>query len=48
MDTFRAQLLLQFYSDSFETSLVYWLWSEDMHAVRYVILRLFFDTFFAS
>ena len=30
--TLRAQLL-QFYTDSFETSLVFWSWSEDMHMV---------------
>ena len=28
-----AKLLLQFYADSFETSLVFWSWSEDMHVV---------------
>ena len=27
------QLLLQIYTDSFETSLVFWSWSEDMHVV---------------
>ena len=31
--TLWAQLLLQFYADSFETSLVFWPWSEDMHVV---------------
>ena len=31
--TLLAQLLLQFYTDSFETSLVLWSWSEDMHVV---------------
>ena len=28
-----AHLLLQFYIDSFETSQVFWTWSEDMHVV---------------
>ena len=28
-----VQLLLQFYTDPFETSLVLWSWSEDMHVV---------------
>ena len=32
-DTLWAQHLLQFYTDSFETSLVFWLLSEDMHVV---------------
>ena len=31
--TLWAQLLLQFYTDPFETSLVLWSWSEDMHVV---------------
>ena len=31
--TLWAQLLLKFYTDSFETSLVFWSWSEDMHVV---------------
>ena len=31
--TLRAQLLLQFYTNSFETSLVFWSWSEDIHVV---------------
>ena len=30
-----AQLLLQFYDDSFETSQVFWSWSKDMHVNRY-------------
>ena len=25
--------ILQFYTDSFETSLVFWSWPEDMHVV---------------
>ena len=32
-DTLLAQLL-QFYTDSFETLLVFWSWSEDMHVVK--------------
>ena len=32
--TLWAQLLLEFSTDSFETSLVFWSWSEDMHVVR--------------
>ena len=32
-DTVWAQLLLHFYTNSFETSLVFWSWSEDMHVV---------------
>ena len=50
MLTLWAQLLLQFYYDSFETSLVFWSWSEDtMYACGLnIILRLFFVTFFAS
>ena len=40
-DTLWARLLLQFYTDSFETSLVFWLWSENMHVVWDIILRLF-------
>ena len=32
--TLWAQLLLQFYTDSFETSLVFWSWSVAMHVVR--------------
>ena len=32
-DIFTIKLLLQFYADSFETSQVYWSWSEDMHVV---------------
>ena len=31
--TLCAQLLLQFYIDSFETSQVFWPWSKDMHVV---------------
>ena len=31
--TLCAQLLLQFYIDSFETSQVFCTWSEDMHVV---------------
>ena len=31
--TLCAHLLLQFYIDSFETSQVFWTWSEDMHVV---------------
>ena len=31
--TLCAQLLLQFYIDSFETSQVFYTWSEDMHVV---------------
>ena len=31
--TLWMQLLLQFCTDSFETSLVFWSWSEDMHMV---------------
>ena len=34
VDTLWAQLLLQFYTDSFETSLVLWSWSEDMQVVK--------------
>ena len=30
-DTLSAQLLLQFYTDSLETSLVIWSWSENTH-----------------
>ena len=33
-DTLWAQLLLHFYSNSFETLLVFWSWSEDMHVVK--------------
>ena len=33
MGTLCAQLLLQFYADSFETSQVFWSWSEDVHVV---------------
>ena len=33
-DTLWAQLLLQFYTDALETSLVFWSWSEDMHVVK--------------
>ena len=33
MGTLCAHLLLQFYIDSFETSQVFWTWSEDMHVV---------------
>ena len=29
--TMCAQLLLQFYANYFETSLVFWQWSEDVH-----------------
>ena len=36
-----GQLLLQFYTDYFETSLVLWSWSEDLH----VVLRLLFFFF---
>ena len=32
-DTLWAQLLLQFFTDSFETSLVFWSWAEAMHVV---------------
>ena len=32
-DTLKAQLSLQFYTDSFETSLGFWSWSEDMQLV---------------
>ena len=39
MDILWAQLLLQFDTDSFETSQVFWSWSEDMHVV-WIILRL--------
>ena len=48
--TLWAQLFLLFYTDSFETSLVFWSWSEDtMYACGLnIILRLFFVTFFAS
>ena len=38
---------LQFYTDSFETSLVFWSWSEDMHVVGYnpqIILVTFFTS----
>ena len=31
--TLWAQLLLQFYSDSFETLLVFQSWSENMHVI---------------
>ena len=31
--TLWAQLVLQFYTYPFETSLVFWSWSEDMHVV---------------
>ena len=31
--TLCAHLLLQFYIDSFETSQVFWTWSEHMHVV---------------
>ena len=31
--TLCAHLLLQFYIDSFETSQVFWTWSEDLHVV---------------
>ena len=31
--TLCAQLLLQFYADSFETSHVFWSWTEDVHVV---------------
>ena len=31
--TLCAQLLLQFYADSFETLQMFWSWSEDMHVV---------------
>ena len=31
---------LQFYTNSFETSLVFWSWSEDMHVVSYSFLRI--------
>ena len=33
MGTLCAQLLLQFDADSFETSQVFWSWSEDVHVV---------------
>ena len=33
MGTLFAQLLIQFYADSFETSQVFWSWSEDVHVV---------------
>ena len=33
MGTLCAQLLLQFVADSFETSHVFWPWSEDIHMV---------------
>ena len=33
MGTLCAQLNLQFYADSFETSQVFWSWSEDVHVV---------------
>ena len=33
LGTLCAHLLLQFYIDSFETSQVFWTWSEDMHVV---------------
>ena len=39
-DTLWAQLLLRFYPDSFETSLVFWSWSEDMQC--HVVWRLVF------
>ena len=32
--TLCAQLLLQFYADSFETLQMFLSWSEDMHVVR--------------
>ena len=41
MGTLCAQLFLQFYADSFETSHVFWSWSEDVHVVWIYILSLF-------
>ena len=35
------QLLLQFYTDSFETSLVFWSWFEDMRVVLIYSLDYF-------
>ena len=32
--TLCAQLLLQFYADSFETSQAFWSWSEDVHVLN--------------
>ena len=40
-DTLWAQLLLQFFTDSSETSLVFWSWSEDYACDLDMILRLF-------
>ena len=45
--TLCAQLLLQFYSDSFETLQMSSSCFEDVHVVLDIILRLIFDTFFA-
>ena len=34
VDTEKNTGLLQFYTDSFKTSLVFWSWSEDMHVIK--------------
>ena len=45
--TLWTQLLTQFYADSFQTSLVFWSWSENMRVV-WILSSGFFVTFFAS
>ena len=45
MGTLCAHLLLQFYIDSFETSQVFWTWSEDMHVVGYNPQIIFYHFF---
>ena len=46
--TLCAHILLQFYIDSFETSQVFWTWSEDMHLVWILSSDYFCITFSAS
>ena len=45
MGTLCAHLLLQFYIDSFETSQVFWTWSEDMHVVWIYSSNYFYHFF---
>ena len=48
MDALCAQLLLQFYAEAFETSQVFWPWSEDMHVVLIYNPQIIFITFSAK
>ena len=46
--TLCAQLLLQFYADSFETSQMFLSWSEDMHVVWRYYPEIIFCHFFRN